>query len=107
MPRSEGRSTAAVGSAVVMWKLTCPCVLVAGGEVQVDSVMVDGSVQVKVTVPLKGLKKANVIVASMLDPCATWKLVAVGVRVNSAGAVAAHAIASLSASTEPSPVTRL
>ena len=67
-PRSEGRTAAAVGAVVVMWKLTGPDALIAGGTVQVDAVIVDGSLQVKLTVPLNGLTKVTVTVASTLDP---------------------------------------
>src|SRR5450755_1251418 len=106
-PRTDGRRNSADAGVVVMWKLTCPVALVDGGGVQVEAVMVDGSVQANVTVPVKPLFMVSVMVGSRVDPCVTWKLGTVGARVNSAGKVASQATASLSASTEPRPVTRL
>lgn len=85
-----------------MWKLTCPPALVLGGTVQIDAGA--GSVQVKVTVPEKFAPVASITVASTDDPCATWKLAAVGVRVKS---VPAKAIARWLALTEPRPATKL
>jgi hypothetical protein len=68
-----------------MLKLTCPAALVGGGTVQIDSGA--GSEQVKVSVPLNPEVNATVTVAVALDPCATWKLWAVGVSVNGAATV--------------------
>lgn len=73
---------ATVGAVVAMWKLTAPEAFTAGGEVQVAANRVVGSVHLKVTVPVKPFPKATLTVASMAAPCVTWKLAAVGVRVN-------------------------
>jgi len=73
---------ATVGGVVAMWKLTDPEALVAGGGVQVAANRVVGSVHLKVIVPVKPLASVTVTVASTAAPCVTWKLAAVGVRVN-------------------------
>src|SRR5271165_53929 len=91
-PRSEGRSLAVVGAVVVTLKVTVPEALACWGEgVHRDSVRVGGSVQVKLTVPEKPLASVRVNVAFALDPCATWKLAFVGVKVN--GVVTVNAMA--------------
>jgi hypothetical protein len=81
-----------------MWKLTGPEVLTAGGGVQVAANRVEGSVHLKVTVPLKPFPNATSTVASIAAPCVTWKLAAVGVRVNGCVTVTA---ALVEAASEP------
>src|SRR5947209_1919429 len=84
----EGRSAAELGSVVVMWKLTWDVAATCGGAVQVDCGAGSEAGQAKVTGPLKPPFIVTVNVASMLEPCATWKLPADGVRVNAFGKVA-------------------
>lgn len=104
VPRSSGARNCAVGAAVVIWKLTCPAALAGGGTVQTEAVA--GSSQVNVTVPLKLPPKVRLTVASMEDPWVTWKLAAVGARVNPPDD-ADQARARCCRFTEPKPVTRL
>jgi hypothetical protein len=72
---------------VVIWNVTFPETFVFGGAVQIDAEA--GSEQVKATIPEKPLLSVSVTVALTFDPCATWKLVAVGARVNGVEVVVA------------------
>ena len=79
-PRSNGRSSLAVGKVVVMWKLmSCDELTPAVGGVQIEAGA--GSVQLKLTVPVKPDVNVTVTVASTFEPCATWKLEASAVIV--------------------------
>jgi len=79
--------------------------MIGEGTVQIESGA--GSVQVKTSVPVKPLARVTLTVAFTLAPGLTWKLPAVGLRTNCAGIKLFQAVASLSASTEPRPVTKL
>ena len=67
--------------------------------------MVDGSEHRKATVPGETILNVTLTIASVTEPCATWKLVTVGAIANCSVRVATHAVASLFASTEPKTVT--
>ena len=90
MLRSRGRCNFAVGAVVVMLKLTSPvAVMPWAGPVQVERATV--SLQVKVTGPVNPEVKVTVTVAFTFDPCATWKLAAVGAIVNADAMVTVEA----------------